>query len=122
LEEIMSFRDEVQSQNEKFMAAYKRGDAAACADDFCTDDIVFYAPGEKPRAGRSAMQVYFAENMKNGYQLNSLATVKAESNGPIGYAVVTYDGSEGTGTILMALKQDDRGGWKACAEMFIDDV
>jgi ketosteroid isomerase-like protein len=80
----MSFRDEVDGLNSRFLAASKRNDATgACADAY-DDDAVFIA-GPEPIRGRAAITTAIADAWKAGTVLNGMTTLVAEADGNMGY-------------------------------------
>ena len=114
----MSFRNEVDALNDRFLAASKRNDAeGACADAY-TNDAVFIA-GPEPIHGRAAITAAIAEAWRQGAVLRGMTTIAAEASETMGYAVGTVDSSAGQGIMLLVLKRDGGGPWKICAESYI---
>jgi len=84
----MSFRDDVDALNERFLAASKRNDpVGACADAY-TDDAVFVA-GPEPIRGRTAITAAITDAWRSGNVLKGMTTLVAESHGDMGYTIGT---------------------------------
>jgi ketosteroid isomerase-like protein len=113
----MSFRDEVDGLNARFMAALERNDAAgACADAYHDDAMLMAGP--EPLRGMTAITAAIAGARSAGTVIKGITTLTAEADGNIGYTVGTVDTNTGKGIMLLALKRDDAGAWKISAEAY----
>ena len=113
----MSFRDEVDGLNARFLAASKRNDAAvACADAYQNDAILIAGP--EPIRGRAAIREAIAGAWNAGTVLKGITTLAAEADGNIGYSIGTVDTNAGQGIMLLVLKRSDSGSWKITAEAY----
>ena len=113
----MSFRDEVDGLNARFLAASNRNDAAiACADAYHNDAILIAGP--EPIRGRAAITEAIAGSLNAGTVLKGITTLAAEADGNIGYSIGTVDTNTGQGLMLLVLKRGDSGSWKIAAEAY----
>jgi len=114
----MSFRDDVDALNARFLAASKRNDArGACADAYMDDAVLIAGP--EPIRGLAAITTVIAESWKAGNVLKGMTTLIAEAEGNLGYSIGTVDSSGGQGIMLLVLKRAGGSGWKICAETYI---
>lgn len=114
----MAFEDEVAALEARFLEAYRRGDAAACAEVY-TEDAVYLVPGMDPVRGRSAIEAATAREIASGLQLTRLVAFHTEASGDLGYALENFSGSAGDGTVMLAYRRDASGAWRICAEAFL---
>jgi len=114
----MSFREEIDALNARFLSAVRRRDAAgACADAY-TEDAVLLAPGTEPVRGRAAITTAILGYWSAGFVPTGITTLSAEVDGSLGYAIETVESSSGAGIALLVVKREG-GAWKVCAEAFI---
>jgi uncharacterized protein (TIGR02246 family) len=113
----MSFLNDVADLENRFLEAYRRGDAAACAALY-TDDALYLVPGMNPVHGRKAIEEATAKEIRSGIEITRLAALHAQASGDLGYVVETFESSVGEGSTLLALRRDERGVWRICAEAF----
>src|SRR5262245_46417639 len=117
-EGAMSFRDEVDALNARFLAASKRNDAeGACADAYVDDALLIAGPD--PIRGRAAIAAAIGDSWKTGNVLRGMTTLVAEADGDMGYSIGTVDTSAGQGIMLLVLKKAAGRQWKICAEAYI---
>jgi ketosteroid isomerase-like protein len=114
----MSFRDEVDALNARFLAASERKDAVgACADAY-TEDAVFIV-GPEPIRGRAAITAAISQSREAGIVLKGMTTLIAEVDGNTGYTIGTVDTNVGPGIMLLVLRKAGGSPWKICAEAYI---
>ena len=114
----MSFHDEVVALEQRFLDAFARGDAAACANVY-TEDAVYLVPGMEPIRGRSAIIAATERELASGLEITRLTAFHTEASGDLGYALETYSSSAGDGTAMLTYRRDAGGAWRICAEAFL---
>jgi len=114
----MAFQDQVAALEARFLEAYQRGDAAASVDVY-TDDAVFLMPGRTAVRGRKAIEAVTAEDIASGLKISRMTAFRAEQAGDLGYVLETLDTSAGNFMTMLALRRDDSGTWRVCAEAIV---
>ncbi len=88
----MTTRREIETVFKRWIDAYIRGDAAACAALF-TEDGSLLPDGEPAARGRPAVEALHRAWIKGGGEMNKRAeSVVVESSGDLAYQVATYAG------------------------------
>ncbi len=113
----MSFLNDIVELENRFLEAYRRGDAKACADCY-TEDAVYLVPGMPPVHGRSAIEAATAKEIRSGFKITKMIALHAQASGDLGYALEILNSNVGEGGTLLALRRDERGVWRICAEAF----
>jgi len=110
-------REMIRAADEKFIAAYNRGDAAAVAECY-TEQGQFLMPNFDVIAGKQAIRMVWQGAMKiMGFRRMMLETVEVEEHGDTAYEVGTYTllGKNGKvkdlGKYIVIWKQE-AGEWK----------
>lgn len=78
--QALDVKSEINAANEKFGAAYARGDAAAIARLYTTHGTVF-PPGSDMVTGREGIQKVWAGAIQSGLKITGLQTVSVEQYG-----------------------------------------
>jgi uncharacterized protein (TIGR02246 family) len=108
-------RAQIGKMDQAWEKAYNAGDAAAVAALYAKDATIM-PPGAEPASGTSAIQAFFAEDMKQGAK-NALTTGDVVGSGDqavsIGKWVATSaDGKHLDHGTYMTLYKKEGGGWK----------
>ena len=114
----MTFHDKVVVLERRFLDAFARGDAAACADIY-TEDAVYLVPGMEPVRGRSAIMSVTETDLASSLKITRLTAFHTEASGDLGYALETYSSSAGDGIALLTYRRDASGAWRICAEAIV---
>ena len=114
----MAFHDEVAALEARYLDAYRRRDAAACAAVY-SEDAVYLAPGQEAVRGRKAIAEAAAREIASGLRLTRLEAFHTEFSGDLGYALEHFSSSAGDGTVMLAYRRDASGAWRICAEAFL---
>ena len=114
----MTFEDAVVALEERFLAAYQRGDAEASVSGY-TEDAVFLASGKPPARGRKAIEAATADDLASGLKIFSLTAFHTETSGDLGYVLETCKTSAGEATTMLVLRRDRDGAWRICAEAVV---
>lgn len=114
----MTFHDEVVALEQRFLEAWRRGDAAASADIY-TEDAVYLVPGQEAVHGRAAIEAAAVAEIASGLKITRLTAFHTESSGNLGYALETFSSSAGDGTAMLTYRRDATGAWRICAEAFL---
>jgi uncharacterized protein (TIGR02246 family) len=94
-------REIITSANEKFMDAFKRGDAAGIAALY-TDNAKLLPPDNQMVSGREAIESFWQGAMNMGIKEARLETVEVEAQGNLAYEIgrfalsVQRQGGDGT--------------------------
>ena len=73
-------RSEIEAVNQKFGAAYDKGDAAAIAHLYTPQAAVF-SPGSDMITGRDGIRKFWADAIQSGLKFTALQTVSVEQYG-----------------------------------------
>jgi uncharacterized protein (TIGR02246 family) len=112
-------RATIETNNQKFLSAFRRGDAAGVAALY-TQNAYALPPGSDVIQGREAIQAFWQTVMDNGAKGGELKTLDVETGGDnmareIGRYVLTFQqGNETTniaGKYVVIWKQEN-GEWK----------
>jgi uncharacterized protein (TIGR02246 family) len=108
----MSIREHLQSLFDTYTAAYRAGDAAACAAIFAVDGELFspYAP---PARGRTAIEALHHSWIQEGGSEKQLTIVDSGSSGDLAWCLAHYSEGQvtGEGTSLNILEREGDGHW-----------
>jgi uncharacterized protein (TIGR02246 family) len=120
LARAMYRHDEAYASADAFLAAYERGDAAACAAFYTEDATVL--PGDRPVAiGRAEIEALFAGIFKQGAKKLSLIPGEVSCDGDLAYeigtAILEIPQSDGSllfdeRRYLTVLKRQSDGSWR----------
>lgn len=113
----------------EFVAAVRRGDAAA-ASELYTSDARLLAPAAPPIRGRQAIEQYWQAGVSAGVRDVELELVTIEGRGGIAYELGRYavqiDEAGATvvdrGDYLLVHERQDDGSWRWAIEMFNPDA
>ncbi len=111
----MSIREDREAMNARYVEAFNRGDAAACADLYA-EDAAFLLSGSHPLRGRQAIQALHQRFIEAGVKMISLDTLDVEAHGDLAYAIVAYATEEESGKALLVMKRQPDGSWKTQIE------
>lgn len=115
----MSFRDEVEALDGRYLDGCRRRDAVAATGGY-TEDAVYLASGSEPARGPAATGAGLAALWDAGVVDKRITILKAEAAGNLGYAIEEIETSVGKGFALLVLRRDGQGRWAICAEAFVD--
>jgi ketosteroid isomerase-like protein len=115
----MSFRDEVEALDARYLDGCQRRDAAAATGGY-TEDAVYLAGGSEPARGRAATGAGLAALWSAGVVDRRITVLSAEAEGNLGYAIEEIETSVGKGFALLVLRRDGQGRWAICAEAFVE--
>ena len=106
----------ILAANETFMAAFSRGDAAACAACY-TEQGQLLPPNSDVIAGKQAIQIFWQGAMHMGIMTVKLETVEVEGHGHTAYEGGTYTLQGAGGQALdtgkyIVIWQQEAGQWK----------
>jgi uncharacterized protein (TIGR02246 family) len=89
-------RAAIESGNRAFIAAFRRGDARAVAEQY-TEDAQVIPPGADVASGRPAIAAFWQSLMDAGVETLALDTTEVQSAGDLAYEVgaVTVTGRSG---------------------------
>jgi uncharacterized protein (TIGR02246 family) len=111
----MTIREVREAMNARYIEAFNRGDATACADLYA-EDAAFLLRGSLPVRGRRAIQALHERFIEAGVKMASLDILDIESHGDLAYAIVAYATEEESGKALLVLKRQPDGSWKTQVE------
>ena len=108
----MSIRDELQSLLDAYAAAYRSGDAAACAAMFVPDGEL-YSPYAPPARGRAAIEALHHAWTRDGGGDKQLTAIDVGSAGDLAWCLAAFSEGQvtGDGTSLNILERRADGGW-----------
>jgi uncharacterized protein (TIGR02246 family) len=118
-------RSAIKEANQRFMNAFKAGDAAAVAALY-TPDARILPPDAQMMEGAEAIRSFWHGAMQSGLTAAKLETVDVESSGDLAYEVGRFalykqgDGGEiiaGAGKYVVVWKRQN-GGWKLAADIW----
>ena len=111
---MTTLQQELQSVWDRYVAAYKAGDAAGCAAVF-TPDAAVYSPYGPPAIGRAAIAAQHSEWVKLGGDGKTLIIEGAGSSGDLAWCLLRYSEGEvaGNGTNLTVFERQAGGNWLA---------
>ncbi|MDR3530852.1 MAG: nuclear transport factor 2 family protein [Rhodopila sp.] len=78
--EARDVKSEIEAGNQKFGAAYAKGDAAAISRLY-TEHATVFPPGSDMVTGRDGIQKVWADAIQSGMKIDSLQTVSVEQYG-----------------------------------------
>ena len=109
----MAIRDDLQNFWNIYAAAYRAGDAAACAAMFLPDGELYspYAPPARGRAAIEALHRIWTEG--GGGTDKRLTIMEADSSGGLAWCLAAYSEGEATGdgTSLDIFERQADGSW-----------
>ena len=108
-------RAQIGKMDQAWEKAYNSGDAAAVAGLYAKDAMIM-APGTEPASGTSAIQAFFAEDMRQGAK-NTLTTADVVGSGDYAVSTGKWVATSAEGKHLdhgsyMTLYKKEGGGWK----------
>ena len=108
----MLIREELQNLLDTMAAAYRAGDAAACAAKFVPDGEL-YSPYAPPARGRAAIEALHHIWTQDGGGDKSLTLIDAGGSGNLAWCLAAYSEGEvtGDGTSLSILERQPGGDW-----------
>ena len=108
----MLIRDELQNLLNTMAAAYRAGNAAACAAMFVPDGEL-YSPYPPPARGRAAIEALHRIWTHDGGGDKQLTLIDAGSSGNLAWCLAAYSEGEvtGDGTSLSILERQAGGDW-----------
>jgi ketosteroid isomerase-like protein len=104
--------DEITNQ---YLDAFRRKDAAACAECY-TVNAIYMACGSAPIRGRSEIQSLHESIIGSGFEILGMETTDIEMSENLAYAIQRLTSSEGDSVAMLVFRQDESGEWKVCAE------
>jgi uncharacterized protein (TIGR02246 family) len=114
---------EIVKNNEKFAAAYNKGDVAAVASMYAEDAIAF-PPGGDLVKGRPAIAAMWKEVQAAGLTDLALQTVSVERDGSfaveVGTATAKLKGAPNKIKYVVTWKRQSDGGWKLHRDIWND--
>jgi uncharacterized protein (TIGR02246 family) len=107
----MSFKTKMQALMDAMAAAYRAGDAYACAQMFVTDGVL-YSPYAHPARGHVEIEALHRD-WTEGVTGKKLKVLDAARSGDVGWCLVAYsEGDEtGNGTSLSIVERQSDGQW-----------
>jgi uncharacterized protein (TIGR02246 family) len=115
-EDDSAIRDAIAAEDERFMEAFKQGDAAAVAELY-TEDGQLLPPNSGFVSGKQSIQEFWQGAMNMGIKSAKLETVEVKGYGELAYEVGRYtlfaDGDQmiDQGKYIVILKKVE-GAWK----------
>ncbi|MER9599685.1 nuclear transport factor 2 family protein [Mesorhizobium sp. M0244] len=108
----MSIHDELQNFWETYAAAYRVGDATACAAMFALDGEL-YSPYAPPACGRAAIEALHRIWTEGAGTDKRLTVLKAGSSGDLAWCLAAYSEGQATGdgTSLDVFERRADGKW-----------
>ena len=115
----------ITSMNQKFMDAFKRGDAAGIAALY-TDEAKLLPPGNQMVSGREAIESFWQGAMNMGIKEAKLETVRVEAEGNLAYEIgrfaLAVQPESGEGTTIagkyVVVWKNQGGTWKLHADIW----
>src|SRR5262245_8918835 len=114
----MSFREALKKLSDDFIVAMNSGDAAGCAAVYAEDALVYYSTSA-PVRGRDEIRRIYGDAIAQGQRLKALTLIHADSDENIGYGIQSYEGSNGSGMVMFAMRKGSVGDWLITTEAFI---
>ena len=115
----------IKTTNQKFMDAFKRGDAAGIAALY-TDEAKLLPPGNQMTSGREAIKSFWQGAMNKGIKEAKLETVGIEAGGDLAYEIGRFalavqpesgERTTLTGKYVVVWKKQG-GAWKLHADIW----
>ena len=115
----------IKTMNQKFMDAFKRGDAAGIAALY-TDEAKLLPPGNQMTTGREAIKSFWQGAMNKGIKEANLETVGIEAGGDLAYEIGRFalavqpesgERTTLTGKYVVVWKKQ-AGAWKLHADIW----
>ncbi len=108
----MPIRNELQNLFNTYAAAYRAGDAAACAAMFVLNGEL-HSPYAPPARGRAAIEALHRIWTQDGGSDKKLTVIDAGSSGELAWCLATYSEGQvtGDGTSLNILEHQANGDW-----------
>lgn len=102
-----------QDHLDQMTAAYRAGDAAACAAMF-TVDAQLHSPYAPPAIGRAAIEALHVEWVGEGMEDKELIVVESGGSGSAAWSLNRYNEHAGQiqGTSLIVWQLDEDGEWR----------
>lgn len=111
----MSTREMIDEITNQYLDAFRRKDAAACAECY-TVNAIYMACGSAPIRGRSEIQSLHESIIGSGFEILGMETTDIEMSENLAYAIQRLTSSEGDSVAMLVFRQDESGEWKVCAE------
>jgi uncharacterized protein (TIGR02246 family) len=107
----VTFKIEMQALMDAMAAAYKAGDAHACAQMFVADGLL-YSPYAYPASGRAEIEALHRD-WTEGVTGKKLKVLDAARSGDLGWCLVAYSegAATGNGTSLNVMERQPNGQW-----------
>lgn len=111
----MATLPDFQTLMNRMAAAYRTGDASACAGIF-TADAQLYSPYAPPAIGREAIEALHREWTQGGVPDKELKVLRAGGSDKTAWTLSSYSEDEGKvrGTSLCVWQQEGDGHWRIC--------
>lgn len=125
-----SFRRVIARLNRDSIAAFNRGDVAACAG-FYAEDATLLLPDRPPVKGRKAIEDRLKEYAASGVKLMPVESVEIVSSADLGCCAGTYRfqapseagaAATGAGKFVTVFRRQRDGSWKAVIDSFFADT
>ena len=109
----MEIRQAIEDDTDRFVEAFSRGDAAACAESF---GLTALPPNQKAVHGRQAIETLCKDMIEEVKGTASVTTLEVGSDGDLAYQMGTYlfegTGLTEVGKFVDILKRQADGSWK----------
>lgn len=125
-----AFRSEIARLNQASVAAFNRGDMAACAG-FYGEDATMLVPARPPIEGRAAIRDYLEGMSASGVTMLPANPSTILSNGDLGCCAGTYAfrqpagrgmAQAATGKFVTVVRRAPDGSWKVAVDCFFADI
>ena len=111
----MDDKSRIKRTFDDYLAAFRAGDAEACAS-FYAEDGEYIACGMAPLRGRKAIAGLHREIIGAGFTLDTLQTDELIVDGDLAYARQRLEGSGGKANAMLVLRRAPDGAWLVHAE------
>ena len=121
---------ELKDGTKRFVEAFNRGDAAACAD-FYTDDAKILPPNMEMVNGKQAIKAFWESAKAMGVRSMNLETVEVGIDGDLAYergistVTIQPEGAQAStrrGKYIVILKRQTDGEWKLAVDIWNTDL
>ena len=93
----------------RYIDALERGDAEACGANFADDASVLFHGGAVQ--GREDIVALHERFIQAGVKIVSIETLESDNFGDLGYALQSYETTNESGRMLLALKRQADDTW-----------
>lgn len=109
----MTVADEFQAVLDRYVRAYREGDADGCAAVFA-EDAEMISPYGPPARGRDAIRAAHADWVRDGAAGKSVTVLRAGADGTTGWCLARFSEGDvtGDGISLSVLTRDAAGDWQ----------